>query len=127
MVILECGLVEKMFEIVVQRHDKENLIYKCLTLLDLVHTTNYKRRILNYLLSSDPNLQILKTLNYILKRAKNKPEMGTRAVFIYDFLNSKVSYESLGLLIEQNTWMVSDLIEVRNEYVNKVDALVYKI
>jgi hypothetical protein len=53
--------------------------------------------------------------------------MGTRAVFIYDFLNGKTSFESLALLIEQNPWMVGDLIEVRNEYVSKVDGLVYKI
>ena len=53
--------------------------------------------------------------------------MGTRAVFIYDFMNGKTSFESLALLTEQNVWMVGDLIEVRNAYVNKVDALVYKI
>lgn len=40
--------------------------------MELCHTTNYKRRILNYLLTNDENLQILKTLNYILKKAKNK-------------------------------------------------------
>lgn len=82
---------------------------------------------MNYLLSSDSNLQILKTINFILKKAKNKQEMGTRAVFIYDFLNGKTAVESLGLLIEQNTWMVEDLIDVRNQYVSKVDPLVYKI
>ena len=53
--------------------------------------------------------------------------MGTRAVFIYDFMNGKMAAESLALLVESNQWMVSDLIEVRNDYVNKVDALVYKI
>jgi len=53
--------------------------------------------------------------------------MGTRAVFIYDFLNGKTAVESLAALVESNTWMVSDLIEVRNEYVSKVDSLVYKI
>ena len=42
-------------------------------------------------------------------------------------MNGKTSVESLALLIEQNPWMVGDLIEVRNEYVAKVDALVYKI
>jgi DNA-binding CsgD family transcriptional regulator len=98
-----------------------------LTLLELCHTTNYKRKILNYLLSSDSNLQILKTLNFILKKAKNKQEMGTRAVFVYDFLNGKTAVESLALLIEQNPWMVEDLIDVRNQYVSKVDPLVYKI
>lgn len=64
-------------------------MYKCLTLIELCHTTNYKKKILNYLLSSDSNLQIMKTLNFILKKAKNKQEMGTRAVFLYDFLNGK--------------------------------------
>ena len=53
--------------------------------------------------------------------------MGTRAVFLYDFLNSKNAYESLGMLIEQNNWMVEDLIGVRNEYIEKVNPLVYKI
>lgn len=33
----------------------------------------------------------------------------------------------MALLVEQNTWMVEDLIQVRNEYVGKVDSLVYKI
>lgn len=113
-IILECGLVEKVFDIIVQRHDKEQLVLKCLTLLELCHTTNYKSKILNYLLSSDSNLHIMKTINYILKKAKNKKETGTRAVFIYDFMNSKTSSESLALLIEQNPWMVGDLIEVRN-------------
>jgi hypothetical protein len=74
--------------------------------LELCHTTNYKRKILNYLLSSDSNLQNLKIINHILRKAKNKQEMGTRAVFLYDFLNGKTSYESLALLIEQNIWMV---------------------
>jgi hypothetical protein len=36
-------------------------------------------------------MQILKTINYILKKAQNKKEMGTRAVFIYDFFNGKVA------------------------------------
>ena len=43
--------------------------------------------------------------------------MGTRAVFIYDFLNGKTSVESLSILVEQNPWMVEDLIDVRNQYV----------
>lgn len=72
-------------------------------------------------------MHIMKTLNFILKKAKNKQEMGTRAVFIYDFMNGKTSFESLALLTEQNLWMVGDLIEVRNVYVSKVDALVYKM
>jgi hypothetical protein len=50
------------------------------------------------MLANDPNMHILKTLNFILKKAKNPQEMGTRAVFIYDFLNSKSSVESLALL-----------------------------
>jgi len=33
----------------------------------------------------------MKTINYILKKAKNKQEMGSRVVFIYDFLNGKTS------------------------------------
>jgi hypothetical protein len=84
--------------VIVQRHDKETLIYKCLTLLELLHTSNYKRKVLNHMLANDPNMHILKTLNFILKKAKNPQEMGTRAVFIYDFLNSKSSVESLALL-----------------------------
>jgi hypothetical protein len=40
--------------------------------------------------------------------------MGTRAVFIYDFLNGKTPVESFALLVEQNTWMVDNLIELRN-------------
>ena len=55
-------------------------------------------------------MHIMKTLNFILKKAKNKQEMGTRAVFIYDFMNGKTSFESLALLTEQNLWMVGDLI-----------------
>jgi hypothetical protein len=66
-------------------------------------------------------------MNFVLKKAKNKQEMGSRAVFIYDFLNGKTAVESLALLVEQNPWMVEDLIDVRNQYVSKVDPLVYKI
>jgi hypothetical protein len=36
--------------------------------------------------------------------------MGARAVFIYDFLNGKTAVESMAVLVEQNVWMVSDLI-----------------
>lgn len=97
--ILECGLVEQLFEVILQKHDKEHLLLKCFTLLELAHSTNYKRKILNYMLASDNNLHILKTINFILKKAKNKQEMGTRTVFIYDFLNGKTSVESLALLI----------------------------
>ena len=82
---------------------------------------------MNHLLSSDPNLQILKKLALSLKKAKNKKDMGNRAVFIYDWLNGKTASESFGMLIENNTWMVGDLIELRNTYVNVVDPLVYKI
>jgi hypothetical protein len=53
--------------------------------------------------------------------------MGTRAVFYYDFLLSKGSIESLGILMDNNEWMVEDLISTRNEYIGKVDSLVYKI
>ena len=53
--------------------------------------------------------------------------MGTRAVFIYDYLNNKNVVESLAILTERNDWMVEDLILLRNQYVGKVDAIVYKI
>lgn len=53
--------------------------------------------------------------------------MGSRAVFIYDFLNGKSPVESLAILTERNTWMIEDLVRLRNEYVGKVDSLVYKI
>lgn len=53
--------------------------------------------------------------------------MGSRAVFIYDFLNGKTTLESLAILTERNEWMVEDLVMLRNEYVTKVDSLVYKI
>jgi len=33
----------------------------------------------------------------------------------------------MALLIEQNIWMIEDLIDLRNHYVEKVDSLVYKI
>jgi hypothetical protein len=79
------------------------------------------------LLSDDHNLQILKTLNFILKKAKNKQEMGSRAVFIYDFLNGKSAVDSFAILAEQNIWMVDDLVDLRNQYVSKVDDLVYKV
>lgn len=106
LIIIELDLVEKIFKVIAERHEKENLIYKCLTLLELCHTTHYKRKILNYLLSNDNNLQLLKTVNFVLKKAKNKQEMGARAVFLYDFLNGKTAVESMALLVEQNPWMV---------------------
>ena len=102
-------------------------MYRCLTLLEMCHNNNYKKKILNHLLSNDPNLHILKTLSLSLKKAKNKKDVGNRAVFIYDYLNGKTVSESFGMLIEDNTWMVGDLIELRNTYVNVVDPLVYKI
>ena len=48
-------------------------------------------------------------------------------MFIYDYLNGKSPLESLAILTERNEWMVEDLVMLRNEYVNKVDSLVYKI
>jgi hypothetical protein len=33
---------------------------------------HYKKKILNYLLASDPSLSILKSLSFILRKAKNK-------------------------------------------------------
>jgi hypothetical protein len=97
--VLECGLLERVFALITERQDKEGLVYKCLSLIELCHTTNYKRKILNYLLSQDANMNILKTLSAILKKAKNKQEMGARAVFIYDFLNGKAAVESFALLV----------------------------
>jgi hypothetical protein len=75
---------------------------------------NYKKKVLNYFLTKDSKLQILRTFNYILRRAQNKTEMGARAVFFYDFLVGKSSLESLTVLIENNDWMISDLISMRN-------------
>ncbi len=63
---------------------------------------NYKRKVLNYFLSSDPKMQSIKTFNYILRRAQNKTEMGARAVFFYDFLMGQVVIESLTILMEAN-------------------------
>lgn len=53
--------------------------------------------------------------------------MGTRAVFIYDYLNNKSVIESLAILTERNDWMVEDLVLLRNQYIGKVDSIVYKI
>jgi hypothetical protein len=60
---------------------------------------NYKKKVLNYFITSDPKLQITKTFNYILRRAQNKQEMGARAVFYYDFLITKGIIESLTILM----------------------------
>ena len=38
----------------------------------MCHTNNYKKKVLNYLLSNDSNLQILKTISFVLRKAKNK-------------------------------------------------------
>lgn len=89
-------------------------MFKCFSLLELCHSTNYKRKILNYFLSNDSNLKLLKTINHVLKKAKNKNEMGSRIVFLFDFFNNKTQAESLALLIESNPWMVESLIDVRN-------------
>lgn len=88
---------------------------------------NYKRKVLNHFLSNDPKMQAIKTFNYILRRAQNKIEMGARAVFFYDFLINKTPIESLTKLMESNDWMVEDFISTRNEYIGKVDSVVYKI
>lgn len=82
---------------------------------------------MNHLLANDPNLQIVKTINYILRKNKNKIDLASRAVFIYEFLNNRSSMESFAILVERNTWMVEDLVRLRNDYINKLDALVYKI
>lgn len=66
----------------------------------------YKKKILNYLIASDNSLQILKTLNFSLRKCKNKVEMGSRAVFLYDYLNNPTSVESLALLTERNEWVI---------------------
>lgn len=71
--VVESKAVERVSEVMVERHDKEALLLKCFALLELLHTTNYKKKVLNYFLSSDPKLQITKTFNYILRRAQNKP------------------------------------------------------
>ena len=53
--------------------------------------------------------------------------MGTRAVFIYDYLNNKAVIETLAILTERNDWMVEDLVMLRNQYIGKVDSIVYRI
>ena len=124
---IDCGIVPKICNVLLERHDKEQIIFKCLAVLEVCHTNNYKKKILNHLIASDGSLQILKTLNFVLRKAKNKVEMGTRAVFIYDYLNNKTALESMAMLTERNEWMVEDLILLRNEYLGKVDSVVYKI
>jgi len=57
--------------------------------LELNHTNHYKKRILNYLIGGDKKLTTLKSLNYILRKSKNKTELGSRALFVYDFLNGQ--------------------------------------
>lgn len=56
----------------------------------------------------------MKTINYILRKNKNKIDLASRAVFIYEFLNNKSSLESFAILVERNTWMVEDLVRLRN-------------
>lgn len=68
----------------------------------MLHAKHYKKKVLNWLLSSDPTLATLKVINHILKNARNKQEMGSRSVFIYDYLNGKTAYESLAILAEHN-------------------------
>lgn len=99
---LEAGIVAKICNVITERHDKEQIIFKALAVLEVCHSMNYKKKVLNYMIASDNNLQILKTLNFSLRKAKNKVEMGTRAVFIYDFFNNPTSVESLAILAERN-------------------------
>jgi len=60
-----------------------------LAVLELNQTNNYKKRILNYLIGGEKKLSTLKSLNSILRKSKNKTELGARALFIYDFLNGE--------------------------------------
>jgi len=60
-----------------------------LAVLELNHTNNHKKRILNYLIGGEKKLSTLKSLNSILRKSKNKTELGARALFIYDFLNGQ--------------------------------------
>lgn len=69
---IEAGIVPKLCNVIVERHDKEQLIYKTLAVLEVCHSLSYKRKILNHIISNDNNLQILKTLNFSLRKAKNK-------------------------------------------------------
>lgn len=68
-------------------------------MLELNHTNHYKKRILNYLITTDKRLATLKILNQILRRSKNKTELGSRALFVYDFLNGQQQIEALAQVI----------------------------
>lgn len=69
---IDAGIVAKLCNVILERHDKEQIIYKSLAVLEVCHSTHYKKKILNYLIANDSNLQILKTLSFILRKAKNK-------------------------------------------------------
>lgn len=69
---IDSGIVPKISNIFLERHDKEQIIFKALAVLEVCHQTHYKKKILNYFLASDGSLQILKTLSFILRKAKNK-------------------------------------------------------
>lgn len=95
---VDSNIIARVSNVIVERHDKETLMFKSLAVLEVVHTINYKKKVLNYFIANDNNLQILKTLSFVLRKAKNKVELGTRSVFIYDYLNSKTAIESLAIL-----------------------------
>lgn len=125
--LVEGDLVPKMCNIINERHDSENVIFKVLAVLELNHTNHYKKRILNYLIANDKRLSTLRSLNQILRKSKNKTELGSRALFVYDYLNGQQQIESLALIIENNESMVEELVRVRNDYVGILEPLVYKI
>jgi hypothetical protein len=69
----------------------------------------------------------LKTLNHCLRKSKNKVELGSRALFVYDFLNGQQQIDSMATVVEANDWMVEDLVKVRNDYVGVLEPVVFKI
>ena len=69
---IDANIVAKISNIILERHDKEQIIFKAFAVLEVCHTTHYKKKILNYFLANDNNLQILKTISFILRKAKNK-------------------------------------------------------
>jgi hypothetical protein len=48
---------------------------------------------------ADKKLTTLKSLNSILKKSKNKVELGSRALFVYDFLNGGPQVEAMALIV----------------------------
>lgn len=95
-----------MCNLLVEKYEFESITFKILAVLETNNVNHFKKKILNYIIGGDKKLTFLKTLNYVLRRSKNKVELGSRALFVYDFLNNQSQMESLALVIENNDWMV---------------------